>query len=462
MISPFNLAFNLALLEMILVPVLAVRKSGHPQAFRVQKLGVTSSGTKDMYTVSKTSERIGMVGGNTHVFREWTNATFPDPIRTPTECGTKAGSHICDPESILSSSVLDAQDATLQRFETSMKSEYCPSQGFRVYTGIAHNIANTDGLRKAAIDLGRKWGVLGTPCGNGIVALCSLQDGGNLVIEVDDKLKEHMFPAKLVEHLERTPLGVLELRSPDDVIMSLVSELDLVLDGSFNSRQRVNFIGDPMVFFYAPVGFLGLIFALLMLCFVYDMFSHWRHRAHFMSCRDKLKRVHEVFQKPHDGELPLCPVCVHSVTNAPSSRVVVFLCGHRFHTDCSNRWFREHQGTSGRCPICELPHSYSCDHPKDNSLFCESKSLASSPVNVVDEVKHFFLSSIQHQYPEIIPESAVERWGSCHTEIWLSELRCPRYQTLFDKCNRRYQKAHLENLATQFPHSGAMCHPCHP
>lgn len=451
MISPFNLASNLVLVEMMLVQVVAVRKG--PQAFRIQKLGLSSSSAKDseVYTVSETSERIGTVGG---IFREWTNETFPDPVRNPYECGTKVGSHICDPESILSSSVVDAQDATVQRFETTMKSEECQSQGFRVYIGIAHNIASKHGLRQVANDLGRKWGVLGTPCGNGIVALCSLQDEGNLVIEVDDKLKDRMFPAKLVDHLERTPLGVLELRSPDDVIMSLVSELDLVLDGSFAPRHESLWPrpGEKMMLFYAPIGFLGVIFSLIMLCFVYDMLSHWRHRAHFMSCRDKLKKVHDVFQNRKDGEVPLCPVCVHSVTNAPSSRVVVFMCGHRFHTDCSNRWFREHQGTAGRCPICELPHSYSCAHPGHNSLPCESKSLASSPVNMVDEVKHFFLNSIQRQYPEIIPDTTVERWSSCHTEIWLSELKCPRYQTLFDKCNFG-KKAHLENLATQLSHS---------
>lgn len=446
MLSPVNLAFNLALVEAILVSVLAVR-STHPQAFRTQKLGITSTSTNGVYTVSKSSTQIANDVSNVHVFHEWTSSTFPDPIRNPFDCATKVGSHICDPESILSSSVLDAQDATVQRFEANMKSEYCPSEGYRVYIGIAHNILSKDGLRKAANDLGRKWGVLGTPCSNGIVALVSLQEGGHLAIEVDDKLKDHMFPGKLVDHLERTPLGVLELRSPDDVIMSLVSELDLVLDGSFNSRALAD--KRTMMLFYAPVGFLGLVLAVLMLCFVYDMLSHWRHRARFMSCHSKLKKVHDVFLSS-DAELPLCPICVHSVTNAPNHRVVVFLCGHRFHTDCSNRWFRDHQGTSGRCPICELPHSMSCGHPDDNSLFCESKSLASSPVNTIDEVKHFFLSSLQHQYPEIIPESAVERWSSCHTEIWLSELKCPRYHTLFDKCSfGRKAPLTLENLATQ-------------
>lgn len=390
-----------------------------------------------------------MVDGN--IFRVWSNTTFPDPIRNPSDCGTTFKSHICDPESILSPSVLEAQDRIVQHFEADLKSEYCPDKGYRVYMGIVHNIVTKDSLRKVAKDLGSKWGVLGTPCNNGIVALCSLQDRGNLAIEVDDRLKERLFPSKLVDHLERTPLGVIE-QSPDEIIMSLVSELDLVLDGSLNSRVIIDkhsmlLNSQTMMLFYAPVGLLGTIFAFLMLCCVYDTMAHWRHRAHFMSCAHKLKKVHNVFIS-EKAELPLCPVCVNSVTNAPSSRVVVFLCGHRFHTDCTNRFFRKHPELAGRCPICELPHSYSCDHPEANSLHCESKSLATSPVNSVDEVKSFFLSSLRQQYPDIIPETSVERWSSCHTEIWLSELKCPRYQTLFDKCPFG-RKAHLGSLALQ-------------
>jgi hypothetical protein len=418
---------NLAIVAAMVVPVLTVRR--HPQTFRTQKLTAISTVRREVYTVSKSSELIG-TAASSNGFPEWSNKTLPDPIRDPSACGKEIGSHICDPQSCLSWGVLHAQDLTLQRFETQMKSAYCPDKGYRVYMGIMHNIGGKGGLRKVANDLGHKWGILGTPCSNGIVALYSTQNSGNVAIEVDEKLKERMFPATVVDHLERTPLGVLELRSPDDVVMSLVSELDLVLDGSMNSH--VWFDNRTLMFFYAPFEILGLIFSFVMLCCVYDTIAHWRHRAHFRSCANKLEQVHEVFLSA-DAELPLCPICVNSVSHTNPTRAVVFLCGHRFHTDCANRYFRHHKGMSGRCPICELPHSYSCEHPGDHSLLCESKSLASSPVNSVDEVKSFFLSSLRHQYPDIIPESSVERWSSCHTEIWLSELKCPQYQTLFDK-----------------------------
>lgn len=42
------------------------------------------------------------------------------------------------------------------------------------------------------------------------------------------------------------------------------------------------------------------------------------------------------------------------------------------------------------------------------------------------EAQQFILSSLHRQFPEIIPDACLQKWSSCHTEIWLSELTCPR------------------------------------
>lgn len=164
------------------------------------------------------------------------------------------------------------------------------------------------------------------------------------------------------------------------------------------------------VFLYGATGCVLLVTAVFVLCCLCDAAARWLHRARFYSCVSKVRQVHEVFRK-RKGEQLLCPYCVEPIsTRSMSSGPVVFLCGHRFHTDCANRWFLENPGKSGRCPTCEGPEISS-------RTKCESLA--------------FILSSLRRKYPDIITDANLKRWASCHTEIWLSELQCPKYRSMF-------------------------------
>lgn len=227
---------------------------------------------------------------------------------------------------------------------------------------------------------------------------------------------------------------------------------------------------------------IGLAAASLMACCIYDAVAHWCHRSHFSSCQQKVQRVHAAFLK-RTGELPLCPCCVEFISNQPSPSKVVFLCGHRFHMDCANKWFCEYPEKAGRCPICEGAHCGPCaadlapatkkavgggvaatvgesasgpgtpliganggaaltgsphapaataaaaaaaaELMEDSGDLMPSKAAADREGS--DEAQSFILGSLHRRYPEIIPKECVQRWSSCHTELWLSELTCPRW-----------------------------------
>ena len=47
-----------------------------------------------------------------------------------------------------------------------------------------------------------------------------------------------------------------------------------------------------------------------------------------------------------------------------------------------------------------------------------------------DEIKAFFLTSLRARFPDIVSEENVGSWRDCHTEIWLTELRCPKYNSI--------------------------------
>jgi len=162
------------------------------------------------------------------------------------------------------------------------------------------------------------------------------------------------------------------------------------------------------VLLYVMTSCVLLVTSVLVLGCLYDAAARWLHRAHFCSCVSKVRKVHEVF-RTRKGEQLLCPYCVEPISSS-YSKPVVFLCGHRFHTDCANRWFVENPGKAGRCPTCEKIEV-------NSRTKCETLT--------------FILGSLRRKFPDIITEANVDRWSSCHTEIWLSELRCPRYNSIF-------------------------------
>mmetsp|Transcript_126174 Transcript_126174/g.353317 ORF Transcript_126174/g.353317 Transcript_126174/m.353317 type:complete len:244 (+) Transcript_126174:78-809(+) len=177
--------------------------------------------------------------------------------------------------------------------------------------------------------------------------------------------------------------------------------------------------------FYAVVSSLAFAILLLAVCLLWGAIVQWAHWAHFRACQRKVQRVNEAFSK-RQKELSLCPCCVEPIANHASHAKVVFLCGHRFHTECVNNWFVTEPSAAGRCPICEAATRASA-----TSLPGGDASADGDGVN--DEAQQFILSSLHRQFPEIIPDACLQKWSSCHTEIWLSELTCPRPKCILHK-----------------------------
>lgn len=199
---------------------------------------------------------------------------------------------------------------------------------------------------------------------------------------------------------------------------------------------------------------LGLGAVALLLCCIYDGSAHCLHRARFRQCQAKVQRAHEAFASK-SGDLPVCPYCVEHISVKRGPNKVVFLCGHRFHVECSNKWFSEHPNQTAHCPICRDVEpqlalckercGLACQHAKEPA--CQHQPAAqqeSEPKENVGEdgdanlagrdgALAFILQSLHRCYPEIINEGCVERWLGCNTEIWLSELTCPRYNSILRK-----------------------------
>jgi len=211
---------------------------------------------------------------------------------------------------------------------------------------------------------------------------------------------------------------------------ALTARFGLTIEASPGGAPAALAAAGAELVFYGLTSCAGIAASLLLLCCLYDAVSQWRHRARFHACQRKIQHVHEVFLS-RKGELPLCPTCVEFVAPHTSPAVVVFLCGHRFHIDCANRWIVDHECRAGCCPICE---NTSAEVGASSRLPVGDSGCAGGCTGSgesADESKSFILQSLRRQYPDMISEACTERWRDCHTEIWLSELACPRYNSIF-------------------------------
>eukprot|EP00933_Yihiella_yeosuensis_P055612 TRINITY_DN5445_c0_g2_i1.p1 TRINITY_DN5445_c0_g2~~TRINITY_DN5445_c0_g2_i1.p1 ORF type:complete len:336 (-),score=58.45 TRINITY_DN5445_c0_g2_i1:245-1252(-) len=226
--------------------------------------------------------------------------------------------------------------------------------------------------------------------------------------------------------------------------------------------QTLNAAGDFMVIFadegrqlsaaifYCVVAFLCLGLAMFVVCFVFDTAASWMHTATFHACKRQVTRVQEGLMTGKD-DLSLCPYCVRSILNTPNKQKVMFLCGHRFHLGCINQWFREHPQKAGCCPICDSGRQ-DCE-PSVCPPCTGGEEATPTPLREMrkgdtgsmefpgdtgsmeefprDEAQTFILQSLHRQYPHIITKECTKRWAECNAELWLSELECPRYSSIF-------------------------------
>jgi len=310
-----------------------------------------------------------------------------------------------------------------------------------------------------------------------------------LAVAADKALEETVLRKKVERSIELAPFDSADVASADAVVSALVEHISGILDGS-GSKEYVLVQQGAAIVLYGISSIIGLVaFGLLVFC-LYDIIAHWFHAMRFHNCQNKVKRVHEAFLNLQ-GELSLCPYCVNPVSNQPSSSHVVFLCGHRFHMECANQWFADEPSQSGVCAICTggspqrtetakvaARRPPSCLPPRAPQPQEGVPSTPAAPqqaeagreigerlrqatvspqeqetreavanhaaaddedssMNSWDEAKSFMLDRLHREYPDIIEKDCLKRWGTCHTEIWLSELRCPRYKSIFAKHSRK-------------------------
>lgn len=227
------------------------------------------------------------------------------------------------------------------------------------------------------------------------------------------------------------PANARMFRSPAHI--QYLSSQPSMIPQSFGSQMMgsPSFETSHMNFvLYGVLGCVGLALFVLLLSCLYDAANQWRHKSHFIACKQKVQRVHEVLDKS-SGEFPLCPYCVNFVPSKASHSAVVFLCGHRFHVKCANRWMHEQGAMIGAghdaCPMCSSCATACRGEAAEDVLPVSTNETDSAVQAQPDEFKSFILSSLNKQYPDIIRDDCVRRWCKCHTELWLSELSCLQY-----------------------------------
>eukprot|EP00931_Biecheleriopsis_adriatica_P012004 TRINITY_DN113104_c0_g1_i1.p2 TRINITY_DN113104_c0_g1~~TRINITY_DN113104_c0_g1_i1.p2 ORF type:complete len:247 (-),score=41.85 TRINITY_DN113104_c0_g1_i1:30-770(-) len=205
---------------------------------------------------------------------------------------------------------------------------------------------------------------------------------------------------------------------------------------SQTSERQIDFVAEEgravvKAMLYCMAGLFALIIGLLVSCFIVDVSLSWRHYATFQSLKRKIRRVQDALMKGKE-DLSLCPCCVECTLNAQAAHRVKFICGHSFHLNCINSWFKDYPDHVGCCPVCEnamsgqeLQECSGCSQPYKGDTGASGEAMPR------DEAQTFILRSLHRRYPSFISKACVEHWAGCNAELWLSELTCPRYSSIF-------------------------------
>lgn len=152
--------------------------------------------------------------------------------------------------------------------------------------------------------------------------------------------------------------------------------------------------------------------------------------------QEKVRRANEVFLGLHSNR-DLCFCCVEFV-QGPSSSTLTYLCGHSFHTQCVDEWYRRHSGKQdegcsavvsskgpGRCPVCEGDVSLEGDENLEGSAAVEEESGG----RLADCARLFAMQSLSERYPHIMTQDTAKRWASRPTGILLSDMQFSRHKS---------------------------------
>jgi len=385
----------------------------------------------------------------------WTKESFPDLRSWGSQlCGRHNVPRICDPDNVLSTKAAWATGEKLAQLARGPGPYKCPQEGYQVFMAVLRNlndgyvaefISPQAALDAFALDLASRSSLFGS-CANGVVVAYDATSG--LVGAAGAPAAP---PASKIDSL-------LDFASMDDQVKDTVDQIKASVWAGFshdrfpqepqaaaNWNVPLNMIvpfqilasSRPTLFFSEFMCAVGIAVVMLSLgAAACDLIMNWRHRSRFNTCLKKIEHVHRVMVQA-SGEMPLCPVCIDSMPRCAGDhqkghgrQTIAFLCGHRFHVDCVDAWFTRHPKSQGQCPICHLTYSLTAsqaEHPEEEAIELD----ACRSMNSVDEMKDFFLRILQEQYPDIISDENFQRWRSCQTEIWLSELECPWYNSLF-------------------------------
>mmetsp|Transcript_77748 Transcript_77748/g.141426 ORF Transcript_77748/g.141426 Transcript_77748/m.141426 type:complete len:416 (-) Transcript_77748:63-1310(-) len=159
---------------------------------------------------------------------------------------------------------------------------------------------------------------------------------------------------------------------------------------------------------------LALFMASLLLCATYDTARNWRHRTNLKQVEEKVRRANEVFLGLH-GNLSLCPCCVEFVAT-PSDSAIALPCGHTFHMQCVNEWYRRHSSsatgtTPSHCPVCEGPQTHLKAVRSESSSCCTSEEGGERGARLPDSTRLFSLHCLAENFPSVTTKGRVERWA---------------------------------------------------
>uniref|UniRef100_A0A7S2ZJ90 RING-type domain-containing protein n=2 Tax=Rhodosorus marinus TaxID=101924 RepID=A0A7S2ZJ90_9RHOD len=342
----------------------------------------------------------------------WNAESFPNPNVEPDRCGRsgRKSSSICDPDSMISSTVRDTVDGivnNLHEGKRGFKLGPCGSgyDGYQVGVALMRSADVKSGdrdlefgrLARAILD---KWGVGSQACNNGVLFLVSFEDR-YMYIATGKGAAERLTNSR-IDSIVGSTRKLLRQKDDDKAILFAVQSIAESLSKEPTWVDSLWQFASNL-FFFAIVGGGFLFTGMLMV-------QSWKKSRRVKDVRGKLKKIQDERDKSRDVpnfSSPSCPICLEDFTEEPQVERLKkqsLRCGHTFHSGCIEDWLR----TSARqtCPICQQnAFGDSPTERKDGSQGQNGDSTVAGAYPV-----HFRLRRLHYLYPDVVAQTHVDGW----------------------------------------------------
>lgn len=267
---------------------------------------------------------------------------IPNPSTEFVKCGMTHPSNICDPNNYLTNNEKELLNKDIVDLIQSNVLQPCnDTSGYEMYLIIIDKTeysfwdSQESKTKEYSIFLHNKFKLGNNKCGNGILALFSIQDRVTY-ISLGKGLKKHIS-GYLMENIIESIVYSMKSNLYYNGFHKMIKDMNYYMNSNYSKRIAYFTIA----FYYFVATF---IVSLFFMCIFGEIFRYAKFKWNKYNCQKKIDKLNSDKEDIEKGiyKTTSCPICIEE------KKIQYTSCGHGFCKPCISKW----KETSNNCPIC--------------------------------------------------------------------------------------------------------------